>query len=101
MYYYDALKMLTFLDSASEHDLRTGSRELTTLSSSRFGSSRHDGVAGGSEHYSRGSSSRALSRASSGVSTLFKGSEYGTVLMKYTYVVACQIYGQQKAKNDP
>ncbi|KAF8695981.1 hypothetical protein HU200_036860 [Digitaria exilis] len=101
MYYYEALKMLTFLDSASEHDLKTGSRELATICSSRIGSSRHDGVAGGSGYYSRASSSRALSRASSSVSSLFKGSEYGTVLMKYTYVVACQIYGQQKAKNDP
>ncbi|KAG2599711.1 callose synthase 12-like [Panicum virgatum] len=101
MYYYEALKMLTFLDSASEHDLKTGSRELATMGSSRIGSSRHDGVAGGSGYYSRAPSSRALSRASSSVSSLFKGSEYGTVLMKYTYVVACQIYGQQKAKNDP
>ncbi|TVU35570.1 hypothetical protein EJB05_17468 [Eragrostis curvula] len=100
MYYYEALKMLTFLDSASEHDLRTGSRELATLGSSRIGSSRRDGVAGGSGHYSR-ASSRELSRASSSVSSLFKGSEYGTVLMKYTYVVACQIYGQQKANNVP
>ncbi|KAM0864548.1 hypothetical protein ACQ4PT_043856 [Festuca glaucescens] len=101
MYYYDALKMLTFLDSASEHDLRTGSRELARMGSSRIGSSRRDGGAGGSGYYSRASSSRTLSRATSGVSSLFKGSEYGTVLMKYTYVVACQIYGQQKAKNDP
>jgi callose synthase len=101
MYYYEALKMLTFLDSASEHDLKTGSRELATMGSSRIGSSRHDGVAGGSGYYSRASSSHALSRASSSVSSLFKGSEYGTVLMKYTYVVACQVYGQQKAKNDP
>ncbi|XP_066312287.1 callose synthase 12-like [Miscanthus floridulus] len=101
MYNYEALKMLTFLDSASEHDLKTGTRELATMGSSRIGSSRHDGVAGGSGYYSRASSSRALSRASSSVSSLFKGSEYGTVLMKYTYVVACQLYGEQKAKNDP
>lgn len=101
MYYYEALKMLTFLDSASEHDLRTGSRELATMGSSRIGSSRREVGSDGSGYYSRTSSSRALSRASSSVSTLFKGSEYGTVLMKYTYVVACQIYGQQKAKNDP
>ncbi|KAJ0113080.1 hypothetical protein Patl1_02248 [Pistacia atlantica] len=32
---------------------------------------------------------------------LFKGHEYGTALMKYTYVIACQIYGQQKEKKDP
>ncbi|KAI3714043.1 hypothetical protein L1987_72633 [Smallanthus sonchifolius] len=56
MYYYRALKMLAFLDSASEMDIREGARE------------------------------------------------YGTALialMKFTYVVACQIYGTQKAKNDP
>ncbi|KAF5726381.1 Callose synthase 12 [Tripterygium wilfordii] len=92
MYYYRALKMLAFLDSASEMDIREGSREL--------GSMRRDGRLDdfGSE---RSHSSRSLSRASSSVSLLFKGHEYGTALMKYTYVVACQIYGVQKAKKDP
>jgi callose synthase len=47
MYYYEALKMLTFLDSAPEHGLRTGSRELATMGSSRIGSSRRDGYAFG------------------------------------------------------
>ncbi|KAL8228535.1 hypothetical protein R6Q57_016119 [Mikania cordata] len=83
MYYYRALKMLAFLDSASEVDIREGSIEL--MSMNRGGS---DGA-------------RGLSRANSTVSTLFKGHEYGTALMKYTYVVACQIYGTQKAKKDP
>jgi callose synthase len=45
--------------------------------------------------------SSSLNRADSSVSLLFKGHEYGTALMKYTYVVACQIYGAQKAKKDP
>lgn len=92
MYYYRALKMLAFLDSASEMDIREGSQEL--------GSMRRDiGMDGfGSE---RSPSSRSLSRTGSSVNFLFKGHEYGTALMKYTYVVACQIYGTQKARKDP
>lgn len=92
MYYYRALKMLAFLDSASEMDIREGSVEL--------GSMRHDGSIDGLSS-ERSQSSRRLSRADSSVSMLFKGHEYGTALMKFTYVVACQIYGTQKAKKDP
>ncbi|MED6173996.1 Callose synthase 12 [Stylosanthes scabra] len=91
MYYYRALKMLAFLDSASEMDIREGARELVTM--------RQDSLDGMSAE--RSPSSRSLSRASSSVSLLFKGHEYGTALMKFTYVVACQIYGTQKAKKDP
>ncbi|CAH1414598.1 unnamed protein product [Lactuca virosa] len=79
MYYYRALKMLAFLDSASEMDIREGAKELIPV----------------------GGSARDLTRADSRVSMMFKGHEYGTALMKYTYVVACQIYGTQKAKKDP
>ncbi|GLT86898.1 hypothetical protein SLE2022_050080 [Rubroshorea leprosula] len=92
MYYYRALKLQAFLDSASEMDIRKGEREL--------GSMRRDGSFEG-YNSARSSSSRSLSRASSSVGFLFKGHEYGTALMKYTYVVACQIYGAQKAKKDP
>ncbi|KAD3641998.1 hypothetical protein R6Q59_004617 [Mikania micrantha] len=88
MYYYRALKMLAFLDSASEMDIREGARELVPI---RRGGSADDSSLSG----------RSLSRADSSMSTLFKGHEYGTALMKYTYVVACQIYGTQKAKKDP
>ncbi|ONK68990.1 uncharacterized protein A4U43_C05F18130 [Asparagus officinalis] len=95
MYYYKALKMLAFLDSASEVDIRDGSIELASVGSSRI-DIEVDGL--GDSQYP---SSRNLSRASSSVSTLFKGHEYGTALMKFTYVVACQIYGAQKAKKDP
>ncbi|KAF6142022.1 hypothetical protein GIB67_037990 [Kingdonia uniflora] len=95
MYYYKALKMLAYLDSASEMDIRDGSRELGTVGSQR----RHDVVDG--LETDRSSSMRSLSRSSSAVNMLFKGHEYGTALMKYTYVVACQIYGTQKAKKDP
>ncbi|GLT35126.1 hypothetical protein SLA2020_096050 [Shorea laevis] len=92
MYYYRALKMLAFLDSASEMDIREGARELGSIR--RHGS--FDGY-----NSERSPSSRSLSRASSSVGLLFRGHEYGTALMKYTYVVACQIYGAQKAKKDP
>ncbi|KAE9456117.1 hypothetical protein C3L33_11997, partial [Rhododendron williamsianum] len=80
MYYYRALKMLAFLDSASEMDIREGSNGFTS---------------------ERSPSTRGLSRADSSLSLRFKGHEDGIALMKYTYVVACQIYGAQKAKKDP
>lgn len=92
MYYYRALKMLAFLDSASEMDIREGSRELSSMR-------RDVGLDAFSSE--RSPSSRSLSRASSSVNLLLKGHEYGTALMKYTYVVACQIYGTQKARKDP
>ncbi|XP_010522609.1 PREDICTED: callose synthase 12 [Tarenaya hassleriana] len=95
MYYYRALKMLAFLDSASEMDIREGARELGSMSSLRRD---QDGSLDGVDSEDNPSS---LSRASSSVSMLFKGHEYGTALMKFTYVVACQIYGSQKAKKDP
>ncbi|XP_058095823.1 callose synthase 12 [Magnolia sinica] len=96
MYYYKALKMLAFLDSASEMDIREGSRELAAV-----GSMRHDSSFDGLGSSARSPSSRSMSRTSSSINLLFKGHEYGTALMKYTYVVACQIYGTQKAKKDP
>ncbi|EPS66162.1 hypothetical protein M569_08614, partial [Genlisea aurea] len=92
MYYYRALEMLTFLDSASEMDMR---EETQQMSSIRNGGN-NDGFSS-----DRSPSSRTLSRASSSVSVFFKGHERGTALMKFTYVVACQIYGSQKAKKDP
>lgn len=92
MYYYRALKMLAFLDSASEMDIREGARELGSMR-------RNDSTDGDNLEHSR--SSKRLSRTNSSVSSFFKGHEYGTALMKYTYVVACQLYGAQKAKKDP
>ncbi|KAK6919568.1 Glycosyl transferase, family 48 [Dillenia turbinata] len=92
MYYYKALKMLAFLDSASEMDIREGSQELVSMSQNSI----TDGFS-----TERSLSAKSLSRAGGLVGLLFKGHEYGTVLMKYTYVVACQIYGTQKAKKDP
>ncbi|PHT54676.1 hypothetical protein CQW23_03162 [Capsicum baccatum] len=61
---------------------------------------RHDGSIDGLSS-ERSPSLRRLSRADSFVSMLFKGHEHGTALIKFTYVVACQIYGTQKAKKDP
>ncbi|KAL7000400.1 Callose synthase 12 [Sarracenia purpurea var. burkii] len=92
MYYYRALKMLAFLDSASEMDIREGSRELASMR--RSGSM-------GSLNSDKSPSTRSLTRGDSSVSLLFRGHEYGTALMKYNYVVACQIYGAQKVKKDP
>ncbi|XP_062007605.1 callose synthase 12-like [Rosa rugosa] len=92
MYYFRALKMLAFLDSASEMDIREGSQEVGSMM-------RDIGLDGLTSE--RSPSSRSLSRTSSCVNSLYKGHEVGTVLMKYTYVVACQIYGTQKAKKDP
>ncbi|XP_043703046.1 callose synthase 12-like [Telopea speciosissima] len=89
MYYYKALKMLAFLDSASEMDVRAGSS---------LGSMRLDGAVDGLGT-SRSPSSRRLSRAGSAVNLLYKGHEYGTAMMKYVYVVSCQIYGVQKGKD--
>lgn len=92
MYYYRALEMLAFLDSASEMDMREGSQQLGSMR-------RNDEMYDLSSE--RSPSSRSLSRANSTVSVLYKGHERGTALMKFTYVVACQIYGSQKAKKDP
>ncbi|KAL0406379.1 UNVERIFIED_CONTAM: Callose synthase 12 [Sesamum latifolium] len=92
MYYYRALEMLAFLDSASEMDMREGSQQLGSLT--------HDDDMDDLSS-ERSPSSRTLSRADSSVSVYFKGHERGTTLMKFTYVVACQIYGSQKAKKDP
>ncbi|CAA3015961.1 callose synthase 12 [Olea europaea subsp. europaea] len=91
MYYYRALEMLAFLDSASEMDIREGSMQLGSMRS-------NDGMDG--LNSAKTPSSKSLSRVNS-VSSLFKGHERGTALMKFTYVVACQIYGSQKAKKDP
>eukprot|EP01018_Ginkgo_biloba_P024102 Gb_37962 [translate_table: standard] len=94
MYYYKALKMLAFLDSASEMDIREGFKELVATASG----SREDANGLNSQSFPSG---RSLSSESSGVGMLFKDHEHATALMKFTYVVACQIYGAQKAKKDP
>lgn len=44
---------------------------------------------------------RNLHRTSSSVTLLFKEDEFGAALMKFTYVVTCQVYGSQKKKGDP
>ncbi|CAK9181810.1 unnamed protein product [Ilex paraguariensis] len=94
MYYYRALKMLAFLDSASEMDIRQGSQEIASLGSLTQSNSL-GGLGSGMPP-----TSRNLNRASSGVSLLYKGHEFGCALMKYTYVVTCQMYGHQKGKGD-
>ncbi|KAG4165045.1 hypothetical protein ERO13_A13G055700v2 [Gossypium hirsutum] len=90
MYYFRALKLLAFLDSASEMDIKEGVRELGSMG-------RDVGL--DSLNPERSPSPSSLSRASTGF--LFKGHEQVTSSMKYTSVIACQIYGAQKAKKDP
>lgn len=94
MYYYRALKTLSYLDSASEMDIRMGTQELASHHSWRNNRGL-DGL-----NSIKPPSAPRLTKASSNVSLLFKGHEYGSALMKFTYVVACQLYGQQKAKPD-
>lgn len=95
MYYYRALKMLAFLDTASEVDITEGTKHLAS-----FGSIRHENdvyrMNGGFQQRPQ----RRLNRGTSTVSQLFKGQEDGAALMKYTYVVTCQIYGNQKKAKD-
>ncbi|XP_060191459.1 callose synthase 11-like [Lycium barbarum] len=94
MYYYKALKMLSFLDSASEVDIRHGSQEIASLGS--LNQNNHlNGLSSGMLQ-----TSRNLHRSSSSVTLLFKGHELGAALMKFTYVVTCQVYGSQKKKGD-
>ncbi|PKI69450.1 hypothetical protein CRG98_010153, partial [Punica granatum] len=99
MYYYRALKMLSFLDLASEMDIRIGSQDIASHLSLR-----HYGSAGNGRLNSVQTpptpQNRNLNRAASGVSLLFKGNEHGIALMKFTYVITCQVYGEQKAKKE-
>ncbi|KAE8771864.1 callose synthase 12-like [Hordeum vulgare] len=109
MYYYEALKMLTFLESASEQQQRptiseSASEHPTLITQSKKNCSTPDLAPTSSSSASSSRAPAALSRAGSGagVSSLFQGRDYQTApLMKYTYVVACQLYGRQKARNDP
>ncbi|KAL5576750.1 hypothetical protein UlMin_018449 [Ulmus minor] len=94
MYYYKALKMLAFLDTASEMDIRIGSQHIASHGSSRINRG-YDGL-----NSVRPPATHNLIRLQSGVSLLFKGHEHVSALMKFTYVVTCQLYGQQKAKRD-
>lgn len=93
MYYYRALKMLAFLDLASEMDIREGSERVASHVSMNK-SWGLDGIGRDKPP------AKKLNRATTGVSLLYKGHEYGTALMKFTYVVTCQLYGVHKAKGD-
>ncbi|XP_074308092.1 callose synthase 11 [Silene latifolia] len=94
MYYYRALKMLSFLDSASEMDIRAGCQQIASYGSLTQSNNWE------SLGSMRATSSRNLSRAVSGVSLLYKGHEFGNAMMKFTYVVACQVYGIHKIAGD-
>eukprot|EP00257_Ricinus_communis_P025486 XP_025012900.1 callose synthase 12 [Ricinus communis] len=90
MYYYRALKMLAFLDSASETDIRECSLE--------FGSTRSD--ADLNSFKSKRSPFNSLRRNNSSVSLLFKGRAQDAALLKYTFVVTYTKYGGRKAEED-
>lgn len=94
MYYYRALTMLAFLDSASEMDIKAGSQEIASHGSMTW-SNNWDGYGS-----ARGAPSRTLSRAGSSVSLLYKGHEFGGAMMKFTYVLTCQVYGIHKMAGD-
>ncbi|TKY71697.1 Callose synthase 11 [Spatholobus suberectus] len=96
MYYYRALKMLAFLDSASEMDIRQGSEHIVSHGSTNRNSSLNGLPSNGPP-----SLQRNLRLADSSVSMLFNGHEYGSALMKFSYVVACQMYGHHKADKNP
>lgn len=94
MYYYRALKMLSFLDSASEEDIKGGIQGLASHHSMFPNNLNGVGTM-------NPPASRNLNRAPSGVSLLYKDNEFGSALMKFSYVVACQMYGVHKMKGDP
>uniref|UniRef100_A0A0D3EU39 1,3-beta-glucan synthase n=1 Tax=Oryza barthii TaxID=65489 RepID=A0A0D3EU39_9ORYZ len=95
MYYYRALKMLAFLDNASEVEITEGTKQLASFGSIQYENDVYP-MNGGLSQRPR----RRLERGTSTVSQLFKGQEDGAAIMKYTYVVACQIYGNQKKAKD-
>lgn len=94
MYYHRALEMLSYLDDASEVDIRMGIQNIASHHSLRSNASLNGPP---SVHMP---ASRRLDRAPSGVSLLLKGSENACALMKFTYVITCQVYGVQKANKD-
>ncbi|KVH89522.1 callose synthase 11-like [Cynara cardunculus var. scolymus] len=79
MYYYRALKILAYLDSASEVDIKQGSQNIDYRMAPR--------------------GARSLNRAMSSLGVL-KGNEVAAAMMKFTYVVSCQKYGSQKQKGE-
>ncbi|GAB4826957.1 Callose synthase 11 [Ancistrocladus abbreviatus] len=94
MYYERALKMLAFLDSASEMELSAGIQELVS-DDSMMRNNHLNGPASNDL-----APSRYLSRAASGIPLPYKEHDFGIALMKFTYIVSCQVYGAHKMKGD-
>ncbi|KAL8138257.1 hypothetical protein V2J09_004258 [Rumex salicifolius] len=92
MYHYRALKMLAFLDSASEVDI-TGGMQGLALHHSLFPNNLN-----GAGTISP-PPSRNPTRAPSGVSLLYTGHDW-SAMMKFSYVIACQMYGVHKMRGD-
>jgi len=91
MYYYKALKMLAFLDSASEESIQRGCQALAMAASMPREGENHNWDLPPRQH---------PNTERCGVDILLKSNEDAKALMKFTYVVTCQIYGAQKAKQD-
>ncbi|KAG6554695.1 hypothetical protein Mapa_003714 [Marchantia paleacea] len=94
MYYHRALQKLAFLDVASEHDILEGYRELMERTSGGVDSFNGE-LREGSVH---SASSHTDGKEGMVYSDYQREMDLATTAMKYTYVVACQIYGIQKAK---
>ncbi|KAL3696578.1 hypothetical protein R1sor_010654 [Riccia sorocarpa] len=94
MYYQRALQKLAFLDVASEKDLE-GYKELMERTSDGVDAVNAESVDGSI----RSTSSYREGREEEGRYTDYQREmDAATAAMKFTYVVACQIYGTQKRK---
>ncbi|MCO5596467.1 hypothetical protein L7F22_050530 [Adiantum nelumboides] len=95
MYYHKALKVLAYLDGASQMEMQEG-RELLAASTIRT-----EAAADSSLPYSS-SQHWVVNRTRSGIGGLLKEAQQEAIAsMKFTYVVTCQVYGQQKTKKNP
>ena len=91
IYYYKALKMLAFLDLASEMSIQRGCQALAAAVSRPKEGENHNWDFPSRSH---------LNTERCGVDILLESNEDAKALMKFTYVVTCQIYGAQKARKD-
>lgn len=98
-----ALEKLAFLDHASEHDILEGYRELMERTSGGvdpFNGETREGSFNGETREGSLHSASSFTEGKEGrnYNAYKREEDLATAAMKYTYVVACQIYGIQKAK---
>ncbi|KAH7445830.1 hypothetical protein KP509_01G025800 [Ceratopteris richardii] len=89
MYYHHALETLDYLDTASEFDLKQGQDYIRSESLNSC------------QSFDYSSTQKASSNLNSMSAVYRVSQEKATALLKFTYVVACQMYGSHKSKNDP